>query len=129
MRIIKFKQAIREQSAVGVVLPFHWHYWGYLGNEFDGLTLPLGRMDGDERLSYQYTGMKDKEAKEIYEGDICRYRNSLTDKFITIAYNEQLGSFVMRGLEYWDCHIIKNETESLEVYGNIYETPELLEAK
>jgi len=77
----------------------------------------------------QYTGMKDKYGKEIYEGDILgfkdkRYKKGLGErkeeiKFDDDIYCEEYGSYI--GFENFmeDC-------KTLEVIGNIYENPELL---
>ena len=81
----------------------------------------------------QSTGLKDKNDKEIFEGDIVQYQNSKVPSAdskgvirffdnwamfgIDIEYNEPRALF-FNGLA---DHI------SLEVVGNIYENPELIE--
>jgi len=73
----------------------------------------------------QYTGLKDKNGKEIYDGDIFRDN----DTFIWQVYNED-GMFMARGGEYGLSEIlIEFVTEHCEIIGNIYENPELLEVK
>lgn len=62
----------------------------------------------------QFTGLKDKNGKEIYEGDIMRC-NDLG--FVRVEWtDERFG---------WSPFVAKNDT-SWEVVGNIYENPELL---
>ena len=77
----------------------------------------------------QYTGLKDKNGKEIYEGDILRYVTN-DGKEHTIAIEQKLGwncgcCFPVWG---WEFGIYEGvgETSDYEVIGNIYEQPELL---
>ena len=68
----------------------------------------------------QFTGLKDKNSKEIYEGDIIR----ISEKYFPeeVKFQEitdpELGNVIGYGYEkIW---------ELMEVIGNIYENPELL---
>lgn len=73
----------------------------------------------------QYTGLKDKNGKEIYEGDIC---SSLNGKPMGVVMY-QAPSFVIkknkRAKTWYTFDLMPEENQFQEVIGNIYENPEL----
>lgn len=75
----------------------------------------------------QYTGLKDKNRKEIYEGDIVKVFINKEWRIGKIIY-EHSGFTIdvtnNKELEYGRTSILENLTE---VIGNIYDNPELLE--
>jgi len=74
--------------------------------------------NADEVELMQFTGLHDKNGKEIYEGDICRYDN---DFRFEVVFRK--GSFCAPTSK--NAFVIFDETQS-EIIGNIYESPELL---
>jgi len=101
-------------------------------------VLNLNECKQDEDLILvQYTGLKDKNGKEIWEGDICKseYTPIIGQIYFGFGGEGEPADFV--GIYYGWCFGRKNELdettgftgERLEVVGNIYENPELLEGK
>ncbi len=84
---------------------------------------------GDEDfVTMQFTGLKDKNGKEIYEGDIIAgvegiYRRDARPTAITF----EKGVFGFNGTSFSEGESELNwTTEKAEVIGNIYENPDLL---
>lgn len=79
-----------------------------------------------ESVVMQYTGLKDKNGKEIYEGDVLATPGEANAVVIFVK-----GSFCGKEINGWDpmnavfplAGII---TLDIEIVGNIYENPELV---
>lgn len=79
----------------------------------------IGRFDADKLILMQSTGLKDKNGKEIFEGDVVRlYMHSGSVRCIFAVKN--LRAYFMD-----DYH--PDDLELYEIIGNIHENPELLE--
>lgn len=85
--------------------------------------------DTEDMILMEYTGLKDKNGKEIYEGDIIQYDDIHKG---VVEYSEEYAQFILK-----ETGSIADEYEALgefnikvfEILGNIYDNPELLEEK
>lgn len=87
----------------------------------------------EDFIVMQYTGLKDKNGKEIYEGDIVLAHGNTANfplKYV-IVFNDKC-AFKMRWegrqdeSSFYDEDISENGYKIFKVIGNIYENPELL---
>lgn len=86
--------------------------------------------DTEDMILMQYTGLKDITGKEIYEGDIVKLKfmkNSL-DIIVKVEYSEEYAQYVVAGTKsiLHECEPLTDYQE-IEVIGNIWDNPELME--
>lgn len=101
------------------------------------------RLADTTQIIMQYTGLHDRNGKEIYEGDIVKFSNEIDEVYEEIGvvdfdlsecgykatyktkeYNDSMGYYVRTNCIYL---IDSEEYEcAYEVVGNIHENPELL---
>lgn len=124
MREIKFRAFVKEINEIINVDKVNFQE-KYITRYSDNLPFPtLVKYPFEDVELLQYTGLKDKNGKEIYEGDICRYE----DRAGSVVFDK--GSFSLHtnlGKGAVGCLDIGIFRNACEVIGNIYENPELLE--
>ena len=103
MREIKFRQHYLGK----------FHYWGFVGKGI--FVAPLDNTFKDKIKSEEFTGLKDKNGKEIYEGDILKDINN-SRKLI----QWRITTFVV------GYNLADGSNNRWEVIGNIWENGDLL---
>ena len=122
--IPKFRAWLKNDKEIIDVDEIHW-FDGELDIIGDYITFVR---KADEIELMQSTGLKDKNGKEIFEGDILK-----SNKYITSVFYER-GAYCVKFSRTPNTTVTINVISFIEKYktkiiGNIYENPELLEVK
>jgi len=123
MREIKFRAW--DGEVMGAVYELSFDKRGILINCGPRGDDPIGvaKPEGDICLM-QYTGLKDKNGTEIYEGDVVlmghHWDKTWSHKLLVVKWVPS-GYIIPFGAGDWAV-----EGDDVEVIGNIYENPELL---
>ena len=125
MREIKFRAWVKEKKAIFEVVLINYvtKKVTYLLERVGHLLSIRDAKFNDVELM-QYTGLKDKNNKEIYDGDIIFLHGS---KY-KVIFKTEGARFVLRNNEFeLEITFINNNNKRMEIIGNIYENPELME--
>ena len=131
-REIKFRAWLKEEKKMVIVetIDFTDKSMQYLEkNEIIDAYL-LRRMIFDDVELMQYTGIKDKNGKEIYEGDIVLIRIDKTNILHKTIVKFKHGAFIadiIGNNDYIYLFHFGFNKDDFEVIGNIYENKNLLE--
>lgn len=137
MREIKFKgkRIDNDEWIYGDLVLSYGRAW--IKNRADKTTNPLCMNTGKKTADFnmvetnsetigQYTGLKDKNGKEIYEGDILDRKGK---KCIVVFHESEFSlkvddnQYIQHGL------LVDIWKDYIEVIGNIHDNPELIKGK
>lgn len=139
MREILFRGQTRKKGEKvrmdGTPVESNWVYGGIFQGQNHSVIYSYDHVEKHAVYSDtigQYTGLKDKNGKRIFEGDIVRYSVIVRDCLLyqgTLKVVFERGSFCIEETDSGDTHTLYNNAAGveLEVIGNIHDNPELLE--
>ncbi|MUT66033.1 YopX family protein [Paenibacillus sp. NEAU-GSW1] len=140
MREIKFRAWDKERKEMLPVTLMDWpQWWVSCEPVLEGVIQPsdygernsFKNEETDRHILMQYTGLKDCEDREIYEGDVLEFvifDHEGADSGVlkrSVKWASEAASFVVGEEEWWMFFILAND-DGAKIIGNIYESPELL---
>lgn len=100
-----------------------YYFWG-VGDIEDNGSYYVGPPSEKECIHQQFTGLLDKNEKEIYEGDILKHEKQT----LIVSWGEDIACFECR-TQNGSRSLYGYHKERVEIIGNIFQHHELLEGK
>ncbi|MCL9690493.1 hypothetical protein AXF06_06455 [Staphylococcus aureus] len=123
--MLKFKAWNKDKKVMSIIDEIDFNS-GYI-------LISTGYKSFDEVKVLQYTGLKDKNNTEIYDGDIAEFKYPHDKRFkeiVIITHSAEKACFVIKMIRdtVQEFELYRGVANSyLKVIGNKFENPELLE--
>ena len=121
-REIKFRAWDKRRSQMSEVFGLQWDARGVAVDVLDDRDSDNWERSGDFELM-QYTGLKDKNGREIYEGDVVTLNSEMRHAAV-VKFED--GAFKVVNRNVFEDLYGSYSSPRAEVIGNIYENPDLL---
>ena len=126
MKITKFRAW--DYKKKNMILEMKGIYIFHFSQGFEGIESHAGQRGEFLQASWlglmQFTGLQDKNGKDIYEGDNIEFEFYNEIRKETVIYGN--GSFTLGYcMSLWDTEQDRFKSVKLEIIGNIHENPEL----
>jgi len=128
MREIKFKALDKEAKRIYDVVGINWDENGEITTVFVDNADVIEELLPDDIELLQYIGLKDKNGKEIYEGNIVNINNEVIAIVTWDENNARYYPKIIKEIKHYSDYDIRMYRTNIqwEIIGNIYENPELL---
>ena len=133
MRVIKFRAWYGRKMIMPEDNAYYQHYISMCGNIVQKSSEGMDCFGGGDRWTraeplelMQFTGLQDSKGVDIYEGDLISLYDNQRGFTKVVFRNAYVGGWVLVRNNN-ACSLGARMRKDLEIVGNIYQNPELLE--
>lgn len=129
MVLLRFRAWLKEDKEMVDVDEINFY-----NGEFDFIGDAITWMcKADDCILMQSTGLRDKNGKEIFEGDILNIKTDEENVRVEVSWDSKHALFVFESKKYNEKEalgeLFEDNSYPFKIIGNIHTNPELLEVK